>query len=86
MVARGDQVRIKKGARRRSTNPKLRGVGDIVPRDFTVTVHDAYAGFACPHGNEPLTNPTIHWAGAGGYWYWVDANDVELVTQVANVA
>jgi hypothetical protein len=22
------------------------------------------------------SNPTVHWVGAGGYWCWVDINDV----------
>lgn len=28
----------------------------------------------------PICNPTVRWAGAGGYWHEADINDVRLVS------
>lgn len=82
---RGQKVRLKAGALRFSTNPKVPREGEIIPRAFTITVHDTHGGFVYPerdreHGTDiTVVNAKVNWVGTGSYWYWVDLNDVEIV-------
>lgn len=80
-VAETKRVRIKKGARRFSTHPQVPIDGEIVPRAYTVEIHDVYSGFVDPHRRDPrIVNGQVHWVGTGGYYFWADINDVELLT------
>jgi hypothetical protein len=34
----------------------------------------------------PVDNPTVQWAGTGGYWAWVDINDILAANAVQEAA
>lgn len=77
--AKGEKVRLKKGAAIRSTNPKLRGTNTINAQNRTITVYDVLKGYTDICGGYPCgsRNTVIHWVGSGSYWYWTDINNVE---------
>jgi len=80
---RGSRVRIRKGAIIRSTKPGTPREGVPAKTTHVVTVHDIHCGFASTWGSlgeEKVRQPAVNWAGDGGYWRWVDANDVEVVS------
>lgn len=78
-VKKGDMVTIPKGAIFFTTAPeKLREA----KKSYKVKVFstdngcDAYKNY---HGeNVPARNPRIDWVGAGGYWCWIELNDLNL--------
>lgn len=37
-------------------------------------------------GSVPVMNPSVFWAGAGGYWCWVDINDILEANNVHELA
>lgn len=78
-VRPGDRVVIPHGTRIRSTRP---GEDDLrAKRTYTITAYrvdrrgDAYA---VRKGHRLLSNPEVVWVGSGGYWVYVDINDVIL--------
>lgn len=88
---RGDKVTIPCGAVIRGTFPESkRNAVDkdgrpvrIAGRTYKVEVHDLYQGHMekdWPHRTDGIgyhvTNPSICFVGAGGYWCHVDLNDV----------
>lgn len=75
----GQTVRIKAGSIRFSTHPQVGRDGENVPRDFSVRIWHAYSGHIADHRDHEIVNPTIHWVGRGGYYFWTDAANVEAV-------
>ncbi len=72
-IQAGDSVKIAKGTlvKNVQTGTKLAG------RSYTVKVHHILSGVTISGVAE--ANPTIVWAGTGGYWSEADINDVEKV-------
>lgn len=87
-IQKGDKVRVRKGApirTLRSNNVVYSGgerPGQRARKSYTITVHRVGNGWVeRPTNRAPIVrNPTIIWAGAGGYWCEVDINDVEKVS------
>lgn len=75
----GQMVKVKAGAVRFSTHPKVGRDGEIVPRDFSVRVWHAYSGHIMDHRDDEIVDPTVHWVGRGGYFFWTHANNVEAI-------
>ena len=78
--SRGVRVRVRKGAVVHGIKVPKGGVP--AKTSHIVTVHSVDKGYVWhdgPDGRDAVHQPRIHWAGTGGYWRWVDANDVELV-------
>ncbi|WP_404667049.1 hypothetical protein [Roseateles asaccharophilus] len=73
---RGDLVRVRKGAIMRSTNPKVPRQGQAYMGTRPIKIHGIDRGYL--RDREEVVQPRINWAGTGGYWCWVEANDVEL--------
>ena len=88
----GQRVRLKAGARRFSTNPKVPREGEVIPRPYTITVHDTHGGYIYPerdreHGTDiTVVNAKVNWVGTGSYWYWVDLNDIEVLDRGGGTA
>jgi hypothetical protein len=81
-IAKGTKVRLKKGAKIRSTSPKYRGKYSENARARMIEVHRVAEGFASTRdfsGYEQVRHPEVVWVGSGGYWFWVSINDIELV-------
>jgi hypothetical protein len=85
---RGQQVRIRKGAKIFSTDPKTGREGEIAQRARVVTLHSVDKGYIDHHLGRKWTDERhapvvvqarVDWAGAGGYWRWTDIENVELV-------
>lgn len=78
------RVRIRKGAMVHSMHPRSKGTAPS-RTTLVVTAHSIDPGFVDTMGRkapeEAVRQPRITWAGAGGYWRSVDANDVALVTE-----
>lgn len=76
----GDKVVIPKGVKVRSFNPSKK---DYVTKQKTTVVARIGNGSADPKDGDSthvlmhaLSNPTVTWAGSGGYWCSVDLNDI----------
>lgn len=67
------RVRIRRGALVRDARGKARTSG----RSQTILVHRVRKGWI--DLDRTVHNPEVVWAGAGGYWRWTDANDVEIM-------
>lgn len=85
-LKRGDKVRVKKGALIWTTHPSVRKEvgGDNHKRagkTHTVTVDRMSPGHgtALRRGEIEIRNPTVTWAGPGGYWCEVSLNDIEVL-------
>lgn len=82
-VKAGDRVRIRKGTTVKVIGRPAKPAG----RTYTITVHHVLCGCTFTsigaRGSEPsgkhLSNPSVRWAGPGGYWAEADINDVEKV-------
>lgn len=86
---RGSLVRIRRGARIHSNHPLVPREGKLYQGTRPVKVHNVFKGYVTTHrsvGKDEVIQPEVHWAGTGGYWYWADANDVELVAAPPGVA
>ena len=74
---KSDMVRVKKGSVVRSTHPGYDS--KVLTRAQNVTVNHVLKGINpqrdCPNGKEP----TVVWAGTGGYWHEASIFDCELV-------
>ena len=76
----GKYVTIRKGTMIRTIGEEPRPAG----RTYKVKVHHYGCGMNRPVGHKhhdptyPVENPTIEWAGRGGYWTECDINDVDL--------
>jgi hypothetical protein len=76
-IKAGDKIMIPKGV-------MVRHRGETVPakRSYRVRVHHVLPGQNLPPGQKghdsdyDVKNPSVRWAGAGGYWSEVDINDV----------
>lgn len=77
----GHKVVIPAGVVVKSTNPSKREY--ITIRKQTIKVNHTICGsIALPWDKDGQTfNPTVNWAGTGGYWCWVDINDVLQVME-----
>lgn len=76
---RGQKIKIKKGAKLKSMNPKYQD-GKIAGRDYVVQIHDFHEGFINPYTQEnQVRNPEVVWAGEHGYWTFASLNDIEVV-------
>lgn len=80
-IKRGDKVRVPKGTFIRTTHPQRENGPS--KRTQTVTINhilngtDEHKGY---HGEwQYRTNPSVVWAGTGGYWCEADINDVEQI-------
>lgn len=80
---RKSRVRIRKGALVHSLHPQSKGTAPSKASQV-VTVHFVDAGFVnfVDTRDGEVRQPRITWAGAGGYWRSVDANEVELVEEL----
>lgn len=77
---RGSRVRVRKGAIVHGV--KATSGGEPAKTSHVVMVDRVSKGYIWhdgPEGRGAVHQPMVHWAGAGGYWRWVDANDVEPV-------
>jgi len=81
-LQKGDVVTIRRGTTIRTTHPR-RGPSYVAGRSYKVTVHSLMTGSSDrtpgPNGEVVLTprdNPAVQWPGDGGYWCWVDINDI----------
>lgn len=81
-IKRGDTIVIPKGVTVRSMHPQ-RDKPYVTKRAQRVKVFSIGSGSSVTHyrpggGHErvPTANPTVEWAGSGGYWCWVDINDI----------
>lgn len=80
-LVRGNTVRLKAGAKIRSTHPKYRNTGYVNPRARNIEIFDMHEGYANPHAHHrdvDLRHPEIVWVGSGGYWFYADLTDVEI--------
>lgn len=68
----GDIVIVPKGTKVKSTHPKIREY--VTQKNIKVLVNHTLPGQSI--GDNPIKNPSIRWAGTGGYWCEVDVNDV----------
>jgi hypothetical protein len=73
-IQRGDKVRIRKG----TMVKRIGKPASPAARTFTVVVDHTLCGSNSFAGN-PLSNPSVRWAGSGGYWAEVDINEAEKV-------
>lgn len=78
-LARGTEVRIRKGSLVRSTKGEPR----TTVRDQVIKIHSFDPGyvdtFARADAEVVVRQPKVTWAGAGGYWRWTDLHNVELL-------
>lgn len=95
VLRKGMRVRIRSGALLKSMHPKHRGKPQLVERARVVTINDTYTGFVEQLGMhafvrkggeqallESVRQPQVVWAGSGGYWCEVDANEVEPIDNI----
>jgi hypothetical protein len=94
-IESGDVVKVKKGAVLYTTHPKYKrtynpdgsSFDKIAGKDYEVKVHNVDNGWAPgPHQyhdhklRNEVRNQKVHWAGEGGYWFWTDAQNVEVIS------
>lgn len=79
----GDMVTILKGTRIATTMPNQKNRAKVAGRTYKIKVDHILGGTGLPgcdtkffYSPFSFTNPRIRWAGAGGYWFDVDINDV----------
>ncbi len=82
---KGDIVKIRKGAKIWTTNPKYRSKNPPNPRTRDL-MGDKRAGRTLEVKLNRVSNgyvlsgkvyqPVVEWAGEGGYWFWCDATEV----------
>jgi hypothetical protein len=75
---KGERVRIKRDAIVYSTHPRRKN--RVVARPYAATVWDSYPEYRDPNDSDKMKSATVHWVGAGGYWCWTDAANVEKLT------
>jgi hypothetical protein len=86
-VKRGDTVTIPKGTHLRTTHPQMKD--RVAARTYRVKVDHILPGSTDTKHEQateppyhfivtkvPLTNPSVRWAGTGGYWFEADLNDI----------
>lgn len=71
-VQAGQEVVVPRGAVVRSTHPKNKK--RVCKRAQKIKVHSV--GWGMERDGKAVCNPEITWVGAGGYWCWVDVNEV----------
>lgn len=86
-IKKGDRVTIRKGTVIRTTHPQ-RSPSYVAGRTYKVTVFAMMSGSSDTkhEWNEatqkydlvkiPRDNPAVEWPGEGGYWCWVDINEI----------
>lgn len=72
----GERIRVAKGVRIFGTGPAMTKAGIQVGRALSVTVHSIHEGSVSRAEAGLVRQPTVHWAGSGGYWRWTDLNNV----------
>jgi len=78
-IKRGDRVRIPKGTLVKTVYHGVRLAG----KTYTVKVDHTLNGMTDErYGTH---NPTVRWAGPGGYWSEADFNDVEKIDEPSSV-
>lgn len=79
---RGDRVRLKRGARVHGTGPHIGREGLVLTRAQQITVHDFQEGHVWSDNpradGDVIRHAQVHWVGAGSYWRWTDANNIEF--------
>lgn len=74
-IKAGQTVTIKKGTIIKKGNELVEA-----KRTYKVVVHHTLSGSNALTEDlkvgEPTSNPSVRWAGAGGYWCEVDLNDI----------
>ena len=83
-LQKDQRVRLRRGAHIYSTNPQVSREGKINTLNRQIRVFDVHSGFIATNGfsaihGGPLRNAEVHWVGTGGYWYWTDINNVEVI-------
>jgi hypothetical protein len=80
-VAKGQTVRLRRGAIVYSTNPQVPREGKTNKLNRNIRAHHVIRGYVdiCGMADTAVRNVSINWAGAGCYWYWTDINNVEIV-------
>lgn len=75
LLKKGDKVRLKAGAKYR-----WRGIWKVNQRNRTITIQYMSEGYTpyC-YSEYGVRNPSVTWAGTGGYWCDVDINEIELI-------
>lgn len=79
----GERVRVTKGTRIYSSKPGTGKFGDIAQRNHVITVHRFNEGFigdmSTPSDGACIRHAQVTWLGAGSYWRWTDAVNIEPV-------
>jgi len=84
---RGSRARVRKGATITSTFPGTPREGVAAKTSHVITVDSFWPGYVWNEGGKEVVHqPIVSWAGTGGYWRRVDANDVVLVVEAATSA
>ena len=73
-LRKGDVVKIPRGTKFASTHPQKKS-GEV-GRTCTITVDHVLNGYDHNAWALETQNPEVRWAGSGGYWKWVDINDI----------
>lgn len=76
----GERVILRKGSRVFGSGPQIPREGLVLTRAQRVSLHRYDPGYCAeyPQGESfDFRQAQVHWAGAGGYWRWTDANNVD---------
>ena len=90
-VMRGQKVRIKKGAKIRTTDPRFKDGNKIAKKSYVVSVAIVTQGWLTNYPLNKITeekiigehfyNSSVIFGGSGSYWCHIDFNDIELVEE-----
>ncbi|ABM96920.1 hypothetical protein [Methylibium petroleiphilum] len=78
---RGMRVRVPKGALVYGFRSDEQRAGQPAKMTHVVTAFSVDPGYVWhdgPNGADAVHQPKVHWAGAGGYWRWAYAADLEI--------
>lgn len=81
--ARGMRARVRKGTLVHGFRCDEQRAGQQAKATHVVTVFSVDRGYVWhdgPGGTDAVHQPRVHWAGAGGYWRWAYASDLELAS------
>jgi hypothetical protein len=86
-LKKGQQVRLRRGAIIYSTSPSVGRGGKVNTLNRKIKVDyvnsgyiDIYSLYGFSDDSEKsVRNGQVNWAGAGGYWFWTDINNVEFI-------
>lgn len=74
---KGDSATLIKGSKFRSTHPDPEMEEGVLARKQTVTVSSVHGGFIDRDREVKVVDPTVNWAGTGGYWRWTSVVNIE---------